>query len=138
MDGKPEQVVICSSLGNTCKVRVNRTVAEIVERISYERVDEARRRFNKYIRDLNTELLTNYGKIDILWYDVSLPMETWEGWDSLELNQHMRELQPHILINDRSKLPEDFGTPEEHIKAADRDWEACMTFNGISWGYVDS
>lgn len=99
---------------------------------------EARRRFTKYIRDLNTELLTNYGKIDILWYDVALPMQSWEGWDSLELNQHMRELQPDIIINDRSRLPEDFGTPEEHITAVDRDWEACMTFNGISWGYVNS
>jgi alpha-L-fucosidase len=99
---------------------------------------EARKRFTQYIRALNTELLTQYGKIDILWYDVSLPMESWEGWDSLELNQHMRALQPDILINDRSHLPEDFGTPEEHITATDRDWEACMTFNGISWGYVDS
>ena len=99
---------------------------------------EARKRFNQYITALNTELLTQYGKIDILWYDVSLPMESWEGWDSLERNQSMRALQPDLIINDRSKLPEDFGTPEEHISAADRDWEACMTFNGISWGYVDS
>ncbi len=99
---------------------------------------EARARFCKYIRDLNTELLTNYGKIDILWYDVSLPMTSWEGWDSLSLNQHMRSLQPHIIINDRSKLNEDFGTPEEHLTAENRDWEACMTFNGISWGYVDA
>ena len=50
----------------------------------------------------------------------------------------VRELQPHILINNRSRLDEDFGTPEEHLTALDRDWEACMTFNGISWGYVDS
>ena len=50
----------------------------------------------------------------------------------------VRELQPHIIINDRSRLDEDFGTPEEHLTAMDRDWEACMTFNGISWGYVDS
>ncbi len=99
---------------------------------------EARKRFTQYIRALNTELLTNYGKIDILWYDVALPMESWEGWNTLEMNQHMRSLQPHIIINDRSRLPEDFGTPEERIVAADRDWEACMTFNGISWGYVDS
>lgn len=99
---------------------------------------EANRRFLQYIRDLNTELLTNYGKIDILWYDVPQPMEHWEGWGSLERNQHLRSLQPDILINDRSLLDEDFGTPEEHIKATDRDWEACMTFNGLSWGYVDS
>lgn len=99
---------------------------------------EARRRFTKYICDLNTELLSNYGKIDILWYDVPRPMESWEGWNSLEMNQKMRQLQPDIIINDRSRLAEDFGTPEEHMTAQERDWEACMTFNGISWGYVDS
>ncbi len=100
--------------------------------------NQARSRFNQYIIDLNTELLSNYGKIDILWYDVPRPMESWEGWNSLEMNQKMRDLQPDIIINDRSRLDEDFGTPEEHISPSDRDWEACMTFNGISWGYVDS
>ena len=100
--------------------------------------NEARQRFTKYIRDLNEELLTNYGRIDVLWYDVPAPMQHWEGWDSLARNQYLRTLQPHIIINDRSRIPEDFGTPEEHISPADRDWEACMTFNGISWGYVDS
>jgi len=99
---------------------------------------EARRRFNCYLRQLNTELLTQYGKIDILWYDLSRPMQSWEGWDSLELNQHLRALQPEIIINNRSKLPEDFGTPEGHVTAEGGDWEACMTFNDISWGYVDS
>ena len=99
---------------------------------------EARKRFTDYIRALNEELLTNYGKIDILWYDVSAPMTSYEGWNALEINQRMRELQPDIIINNRIKLDEDFGTPEEHISADARDWEACMTFNGLSWGYVDS
>lgn len=99
---------------------------------------EARIRFTDYIKELNRELMTNYGKIDILWYDVSRPMESPEGWNSLELNQMVRELQPHIIINDRSQLLEDFGTPEEHLTPSERDWEACMTFNGISWGYIDS
>ncbi len=99
---------------------------------------EARKRFNDYITELNRELLTQYGKIDILWYDVAAPMQSWEGWDSLERNQMVRKLQPEIIINNRSILNEDFGTPEEHITAEERDWEACMTFNNISWGYVDS
>jgi alpha-L-fucosidase len=99
---------------------------------------QARLRFIAYIRELNRELLTQYGKIDIMWFDVSLPMESWEGWDSLELHQIVRELQPDILINNRGRLDEDFSTPEEHITVQDRDWEACMTFNGLSWGYVDS
>lgn len=98
----------------------------------------ARTRFNRYIEALNTELLTQYGKIDILWYDVPWPIETWEGWNSLEMNQRLRALQPDIIINNRSRLPEDFSTPEEHVTAMQTDWEACMTFNGISWGYVDS
>lgn len=98
----------------------------------------ARKRFTDYLYEINKELLTQYGKIDILWYDVPAPMEHHEGWNSLELNQKLRDLQPDIIINDRSRLAEDFGTPEEHLTASDKDWEACMTFNGISWGYVDS
>ncbi len=99
---------------------------------------EARARFNEYLTALNVELLSNYGKIDILWYDVSAPMESWEGWDSLARNQKLRAIQPDIIINNRSKLDEDFGTPEGHITAENRDWEACMTYNDLSWGYVDS
>jgi alpha-L-fucosidase len=99
----------------------------------------ARKRFNDYIYALNEELLTQYGKIDILWYDVAEPMQNWEGWNSLEMNQRLRAIQPGIIINNRSRLDEDFGTPEEHVNAEkDRDWEACMTFNGLSWGYVDA
>lgn len=97
----------------------------------------ARKRFLRYIEDLNTELLTNYGKIDILWYDVPRPLADHEAWDSVARNQRLRKLQPDIIINNRSRLDEDFGTPEEHLTAENRDWEACMTFNGISWGYVD-
>lgn len=99
---------------------------------------EARIRFTKYIMELNRELMSNYGKIDILWYDVAQPMESFEGWNSLELNQMVRSLQPDIIINNRSLLEEDFQTPEGRIVPAGRDWEACMTFNGISWGYLDS
>jgi len=98
---------------------------------------DARKRFLDYIEALNVELLSNYGKIDILWYDLPNPMQHWEGWDSVARNQRLRSLQPDILINNRSRLDEDFGTPEERIQATERDWEACMTFNGISWGYLD-
>jgi len=99
----------------------------------------ARKRMTDYIYALNEELLTQYGKIDILWYDAALPMEHWEGWNSVEMNQRLRAIQPDIIINNRSRLDEDFGTPEENVSAdPNRDWEACMTFNGISWGYVDS
>ena len=99
---------------------------------------EARARFLQYIEDLNTELLTNYGKIDILWYDVSCPMESAEGWNSVARNARLRAHQPHIIINNRSVLEEDFGTPEGKIVAEGRDWETCMTLTDLSWGYVDA
>ena len=99
---------------------------------------DSRKRFLDYLYELNVELLTNYGKIDILWYDMSYPMRTWEGWNAVEFNQKLRAIQPDIIINNRLKLEEDFGTPEESIVAGGKDWEACMTFNGMSWGYIDS
>jgi len=88
------------------------------------------------------ELMTNYGKIDMLWYDgATVPGIQDRGiiarfWRSRELNSMVRELQPDILINDRSGLPEDFSTPEQHVKppVPGRRWEACMTINK-SWGY---
>jgi alpha-L-fucosidase len=99
--------------------------------------EDARRRFLDFTQGLVGELCTNYGKIDILWYDVSWPLSSPELWESAKMNQMVRSLQPHIIIDDRSQLDEDFGTPEERVTAErkGRDWEACMTFNG-SWGYM--
>ena len=99
--------------------------------------EDARRRFLDFTQGLVRELCSNYGKIDILWYDVSWPLSSSELWESAKMNQMVRSLQPQIIIDDRSQLPEDFGTPEERVTAEKqgRDWEACMTFNG-SWGYM--
>jgi alpha-L-fucosidase len=101
--------------------------------------EAARRRFLDFTDGCVRELCSNYGKIDILWYDVSWPLATAELWESHRRNAIVREIQPDIIINNRSKLDEDFGTPEERVAAAGegRDWEACMTFNG-SWGYMPS
>jgi alpha-L-fucosidase len=98
--------------------------------------EDARRRFVDFTHGCVEELMSNYGKVDILWFDVSWPLPDAEAWESQKMIDRARELQPHIIINNRSKLPADFGTPEEHIQAeeGDRAWEACMTFNG-SWGY---
>ena len=96
---------------------------------------KARRRFLDFTQGCVRELMSNYGTIDVLWYDVAWPLKTAERWESDRMNAMVRRLQPGILINDRSKLPEDFGTPEERIAPEEgRAWEACMTFNG-SWGW---
>jgi alpha-L-fucosidase len=97
--------------------------------------ESARRRFVDYIHTHLRELLTNYGKIDVLWYDVSWPLDA-RGWESERMNKMVFELQPDIIVNNRNKLPGDFSTPEQRIEAAEagRAWEACMTMND-SWGY---
>jgi len=97
--------------------------------------EAARKRFVEYTHGLIRELLTNYGKIDVLWYDVSWPLDA-AGWESERMNKMVFQLQPDIIVNNRNDLPGDFSTPEQEIKAAEsgRSWESCMTLNE-SWGY---
>jgi alpha-L-fucosidase len=100
-------------------------------------------KYREYLHGQVRELLTNYGKIDIMWFDFTPPTKTKEDWDSEALEKLVRELQPEIILNDRIAYPEsaDFVTPEQYQPAEwpTRDgervvWEACQTLNG-SWGY---
>jgi alpha-L-fucosidase len=97
--------------------------------------EAARRRFVDYTHGLVRELMTNYGKIDILWYDVSWPLDA-AGWESEKMNRMVFQLQPDIIVNNRNALPGDFSTPEQTVKGEEggRAWESCMTLND-SWGY---
>jgi alpha-L-fucosidase len=96
---------------------------------------KARNRFMEYTQALVRELMTQYGRIDILWYDLPQCYTSAE-WRSVELNTMVRWLQPQIIINNRAMTTEDFGTPEQHITACPRGrmWESCMTLNR-HWGY---
>lgn len=100
--------------------------------------EAARRRFVDYTHAQIRELMTNYGKIDILWYDVPWPLDV-RGWESVRMNEMVFGLQPDIIVNNRNdpqKQMGDFSTPEQRIEAAaeGKAWEACMTMND-SWGY---
>jgi alpha-L-fucosidase len=97
--------------------------------------EEARKRFIAYTFGLLRELLTNYGKIDILWYDGGMPLDA-DGWEAERMNRMAFELQPDIVLNGRNRALGDFSTPEQSIVAAHngRAWESCMTLNE-SWGY---
>jgi alpha-L-fucosidase len=97
--------------------------------------EDARKRFVDYTHGLIRELLTNYGKVDVLWYDVSWPLDA-RGWESERMNRMVFDLQPDIIVNNRNALPGDFSTPEQKIVADQpgRAWESCMTLNE-SWGY---
>ena len=97
--------------------------------------EAARQRFVEYTHGLVRELMTNYGKIDILWYDVDWPLDA-KGWESEKMNEMVFKLQPDIIVNNRNGLAGDFSTPEQEIRVskAGRAWETCMTMND-SWGY---
>ncbi len=98
-------------------------------------VDEEKRKlFVKYYTQQLRELMTNYGKIDILWYDGCIP----KPLDGEAVNKMVKELQPDILINSRNGEPYDFVVSEQTVMAPQKDipWEACMTLND-NWGYCD-
>jgi len=96
--------------------------------------DADQREHNEYVHRQVRELCTNYGPIDLMWYDGC--RQGAEAMESEKLNAMVRELQPGIMINNRSGLPEDIDTPEQRVQASDegRAWESCMTMN-MSWGY---
>ena len=100
-----------------------------------------------YLWGQTKELLTRFGKVDILWYDFSMgPSGEFLGkgkneWKSEELIKLIRSLQPEIIINDRLEIDQDVKTPEQYqprewvkVDGAPVVWEACQTFSG-SWGY---
>lgn len=83
--------------------------------------------YHTYLALQLRELMSNYGRIDIAWFDGLGKSAADYGAPSL--HQMIRELQPQILINDRNGLPEDFDTPEQRVGNMEvkRPWETCMT-----------
>jgi len=109
------------------------------------------------------ELLSNYGKIDVLWYDggednwLSFGGLMWDGgkgwytrgfnkpytgkfsWEPIKLNTIVRELQPKIVINPRSGWMGDFNTQEVTLRGREnRPWELCTNLSSGAWGWTPS
>ncbi|PIU64087.1 MAG: alpha-L-fucosidase [Armatimonadetes bacterium CG07_land_8_20_14_0_80_59_28] len=86
------------------------------------------------------ELVSNYGRIDLLWFDGS-HWPTAQQWRSTQLVKMIRSHQPDIIINDRLPKPKaggDWGyaTPEQRIGGwIDEPWESCITSTRKFWGY---
>ena len=123
------------------------------------------RNFDRYVEYLHNqvrELCTNYGKIDILWFDFSYGegenAMRGETWRATELVDMVRTLQPGVIIDNRLEVSGegfgslwegnptpyhgDFVSPEQIIppnglqdkNGKDLIWEACITMNN-NWGY---
>jgi len=108
----------------------------------------------KYHRQI-LELASNYGPVDILWYDgggsnwlsfggLEYKGSKWQArdrtksysgrfdWQDDALNNRVRALQPNIILNDRTDTPADFETREGEKR---NPWELCTNFAG-GWGYM--
>ena len=106
-----------------------------IDQFGFKQPLKSNPQFIAYLKSQITELLTNYGKIDVLWHDGTWAYDD-KGWHIKQLNDYARSIQPHILFTDRAHRKEDIASCEQHISAtADSAWEACMTLND-SWGYV--
>jgi alpha-L-fucosidase len=118
-------------------------------------------KYLNYLHGEVNELVSNYGPVDVLWWDFSaVDFQGEEAWKAFELMSAVRSKQPKIIMNNRLfRIPEagftgmgtnaisasldpkygDFITPEQHIPATgmpDIDWETCMTMN-TTWGYSE-
>jgi alpha-L-fucosidase len=109
-------------------------------------------RYLDYLYNQVEELVTNYGKIDILWFDYSFGEYSGEKWRATKLVNMVRAHQPDIIIDNRlgghmeRANPEpyagDFEGPEQIIPSETMiddlgrpiPWESCITLN-TSWGY---
>ena len=92
-------------------------------------------RFVDYLKGQLTELLTNYGPIDILWFDGNWE-RTPEDWHAAELRELIARLQPACIVNDRLPGQGDYATPEQGLptRTPDGPWELCQTISN-SWAY---
>jgi alpha-L-fucosidase len=118
-------------------------------------------RYVDYLHGQVGELVSNYGTVDVLWWDYSAQdFQGDEAWRAMDLMQLVRAKQPGIIMNNRlfrtaeagwksmgtegfaAQLDPKYGdfiTPEQHIPATGMpgvDWETCMTLN-TTWGYSD-
>ncbi|NMC05139.1 MAG: alpha-L-fucosidase [Candidatus Lokiarchaeota archaeon] len=110
--------------------------------------------YNAYYEAQVNELLTRYGKVDVMWFDHAFG--DWNQYTIEHLFKAMYQAQPGLLVNNRAArglhdIPAgammqreegDFDTPEQRIGhfQADRAWESCVTMtrcrhDGGGWSY---
>ena len=119
------------------------------------------RDFNRYLEYMFNqarEICSNYGKLDLLWFDFSYDHMRGETWKATEFMEMVRSLQPNVIIDNRLEVSGegfgslhdcrptpyhgDFVTPEKFIppqgildvEGNPMLWEVCATMNN-NWGF---
>lgn len=82
--------------------------------------------YEEYLRAQLKELITNYGPLGLIWFDVPQEFDRERGQGLID---YVRSLQPDVIVNNRSGAPGDYDTPEQRVGKYqdDRPWETCMT-----------
>ncbi|MGV8134050.1 MAG: alpha-L-fucosidase [Mangrovibacterium sp.] len=82
--------------------------------------------YTTYLKRQVAELLINYGPLYVLWFDVPQKFDAVRGQSVIDF---AHQIQPDIIINDRTGAKGDFDCPEQRIGEFQnkRPWETCMT-----------
>ena len=90
-------------------------------------------RYTEYLKNQSVEIIKNYGPLLVMWYDVPQQFDSIRGQGVID---HIRKIQPDILVNNRTGARGDFDTPEQRIGSFQntRAWETCMTI-GRQWAW---
>lgn len=93
------------------------------------------KRFLEFNNNQLKEILTNYGKVDLLWFDGDWERSA-DQWGLPEFKNYLKSFNPELIINSRLQGYGDYKTPEQGlpITRPDGPWEFCTTINS-SWGY---
>jgi alpha-L-fucosidase len=83
-------------------------------------------RYTEYLKNQSVEIIEKYGPLLVMWYDVPQRFDSIRGKGVID---HIRAIQPNILVNNRTGAKGDFDTPEQRIGGFQnqRPWETCMT-----------
>ena len=122
----------------------------------------AKHNFDNYLDFMHgqiEELVSNYGKLDILWFDYAYGDLRGEAWRGTKLVEMVRRHQPDVIMDNRletsgegfgslvtetpSVFSGDFVSPEQiippsgirNVKGEPVPWELCTTMNN-NWGYA--
>jgi alpha-L-fucosidase len=89
--------------------------------------------YTTYLKRQVAELLINYGPLFVLWFDVPQKFDDVRGKSVIDF---VHQIQPDIIINNRTGAKGDFDTPEQRVGGFqnNRPWETCMTIaNQWAW-----
>jgi alpha-L-fucosidase len=83
-------------------------------------------RYTEYLKNQSVEIIEKYGPLLVMWYDVPQRFDSIRGQGVIN---RIREVQPGILVNNRTGAKGDFDTPEQRVGGFQntRPWETCMT-----------